>query len=195
MIFNLLSIAYGLTLLCWERHAPCVKVTGAMGVPGQNRTDYTFGWRRQQAGFTLIEVMIVVAIVGIAAALTAPNVREWMARYDLKQSMSEIAGDLNLAKLVAMNRNRQATVTIQMAGSLVQVSGTSGGQEIFGTRILPSRINALPGGTATVSFSSLGLSTITAPQLIQVQNEKGLIYSLSVLPSGKVTWCAKSSCP
>lgn len=151
--------------------------------------------RKRQAGFTLIEIMIAVAIVGIASALAVPNIREWLARYDLKQSMSEIAGDLNLAKLVAMNRNRQATVMIQMAGSLVQVSGISGGMEIFSTRTLPSRINALPGGTATVNFSSLGLSTVTAPQTIQVQNEKGLTYSLSVLPSGKVTWCAKASCP
>lgn len=166
-----------------------------MGVSGQNWTDYMRGRKKCQAGFTLIEVMIAVAIVGIASVLAAPNIGEWLARYDLKQSMSEVAGDMNLAKLVAMNRNRQATVTIQMAGSLVQVSGISGGQEIFGTRILPPRINALPGGTATVSFSSLGLSTVTAPQTIQVQNNKGLIYSLSVLPSGKVTWCAKAACP
>ena len=153
------------------------------------------GRKNREGGFTLIEIMIAVAIVGIMSALAVPNFREWLARYDLKQSMSEIAGDMSLAKLVAMNRNRQATVTIQMAGSSVQVSGISGGREIFGTRTLPSRINALPGGTATVNFSSMGLSTVTAAQTIQIQNDRGLIYSLSVLPSGKVTWCAKASCP
>ena len=153
------------------------------------------GRKNHEGGFTLIEVMIAVAIVGIAAVMAIPNIGEWLARYQLKQAMTEIAGDLNLAKLVAMNRNRQAMVTIQMAGALVQVSGTSGGKEIFATQPLMSRVNALPGGTATVNFSSMGLSTITAAQTIQVQNEKGLIYSLSVLPSGKVKWCAKASCP
>ena len=166
-----------------------------MGVPGQNRTDDMLGRKNHQSGFTLIEMMIAVAIVGIAAALAIPDIGVWLARYQLKQAMTEIAGDLNLAKLVAMNRNRQATVTIQMAGSLVQVSGISGGMEIFPSQPLMSRVNGLPGGTATVNFSSMGLSTVTAPQTIQLQNEKGLIYSLSVLPSGKVAWCAKASCP
>ena len=77
------------------------------------------GRKNHEGGFTLIEVMIAVAIVGIAAVMAIPNIGEWLARYQLKQAMTEIAGDLNLAKLVAMNRNRQAMVTIQMAGALV----------------------------------------------------------------------------
>ena len=148
-----------------------------------------------ESGFTLIEMMIAVAIIGIASVIAVPSIGEWLARYELKQAMSEIAGDMNLAKLVAMNRNRQAAVTVQMAGAMVQVSGTSAGTEVFAPRLLMSRVNALPGGTATVNFSSMGLSTAAAAQTIQIQNDKGLIYSLSILPSGKVTWCAKATCP
>lgn len=149
----------------------------------------------RESGFTLIEVMIAVVIIGIASVIAVPSIGEWMARYELKQAMSEITGDMNLAKLVAMNRNRQAAVTVQMAGTVVQVSGAAAGTEIFAPRVLMSHVNALPGGTATVNFSSMGLSTSAATQTIQIQNDKGLIYSLSILPSGKVTWCAKSTCP
>jgi len=151
--------------------------------------------RFNQLGFTLLEIMIVVSIIGLTAVMAIPNLVAWQSRYQLRQAMTEISADLNLAKMVAMNRNRQATVTIQLASGLVQVSGTAGGLDIFPTATLKSHVTALPGGTATVGFSSMGLSTATVTQLIQVGNDRGLIYSLSVLPSGKVAWCASSSCP
>ncbi|MDF0642910.1 MAG: prepilin-type N-terminal cleavage/methylation domain-containing protein [Nitrospira sp.] len=148
----------------------------------------------RENGFTMVELMIVVAIIGIASIIAVPAINEWLARYQLNQAMSEITGDLNLAKLVAMNRNRQASVTIQASGALIEVSGVSGGQQIFPTRTLMPRVTTLPGGPATVNFSSMGLSTTAASQTIQIQNERGLIYTLLVLPSGKVSWCAKTSC-
>jgi type IV fimbrial biogenesis protein FimT len=166
-----------------------------MGLPGQNRTDDMLGMKHSESGFTLIEVMIVCAIIGITSALAIPNYLQWKTQHDLREAVSEFAGNLNLARVVAMNRNRQATVTIQLAGGLINVSGTAGGTPIFGAQTLNSSVTGLPSGTTNVSFSSMGLSTAAANQLIPIVNTSGLIYSVSVMPSGKVTWCAKSTCP
>lgn len=153
------------------------------------------GRKDRESGFTLIEVMIVVAIIGIASALAIPNYVEWKAQHDLREAVSEFSSNLNLARVVAMNRNRQATVTIQLVGGLINVSGTAGGTPIFSPQTLSSSVTGLPGGTANVLFSSMGLSAAAANQVIQLVNTRGLVYSVLVMPSGKVTWCAQSTCP
>ncbi|MEP6935165.1 MAG: GspH/FimT family pseudopilin [Nitrospirota bacterium] len=153
------------------------------------------GRKDRESGFTLIEVMIVVAIIGIASALAIPNYVEWKAQHDLREAVSEFSSNLNLARVVAMNRNRQATVTIQLVGGLINVSGNAGGTPIFSPQTLSSSVTGLPGGTANVLFSSMGLSAAAANQVIQLVNTRGLVYSVLVMPSGKVTWCAQSTCP
>ena len=153
------------------------------------------GRKHRESGFTLIEVMIVVAIIGIASALAIPSYTQWKSDHDLREAVSEFSSNLNLARVVAMNRNRQATVQIQLVGGLINVSGTAAGAPIFSPQDLNRSVTGLPGGTANVAFSSMGLSKATANQVIQIVNARGLVYSVSVMPSGKVTWCPTSTCP
>lgn len=58
--------------------------------------------RRAQAGFTLIEIMVVVAIIGILALIIVPNVvgKDDQARVtSTKASLSSVANALELYKL------------------------------------------------------------------------------------------------
>lgn len=155
------------------------------------------GRKHRESGFTLIEVMIVCAIIGIASAIAIPNYVEWKAQHDLREAVSEFAANLNLSRVVAMNRNRQATVTIQVnASGHIDVTGTAGGTPIFGTQTMSGSVTGLgPPNPASVSFSSMGLSKATANQVIPLTNTKGVVYSVSVMPSGKVTWCPQATCP
>jgi prepilin-type N-terminal cleavage/methylation domain-containing protein len=145
---------------------------------------------RDQRGFTLIEVMIAVAIVGILAMVAVPNYLQWNARYQLKQGTTELAGSLNLARMAAMNRNLAVTVTLALVSGKVNVD--FGGA--LAPILLPQSIIAFTGGP-TIQFTQQGLSGAAANQTLTLVSQQGTTYSVIVTPAGKVNWCANTTCP
>lgn len=171
---------------------------GAMGVPRQNRTDCRLRRKHREGGFTLIEVMIVVAIIGLASALAVPNYIDWHAKYQLRQAATEIQNQLSVARISAMSRNSVVNVSLVLSGGKVQVSAAdaSGASVVSLTQMMDSVTGLIPAPT-TVAFSPLGIRSGggVGNQQIQISNNRGLSYSVRVTPRGKVSWCPASTCP
>lgn len=163
-----------------------------------------------KTGFTLIEMLLVVAIMGIAGLIALPNYLVWQSRAELRQAITEVQNQLLLARMAALSRNAPVTVAISIANGAVTTTTTNAatGAQImssFSVR-LPHVVDLKVGPsaawtsatTANVSFNSMGLRSggpgPTLNQELALVNDKGVQFAMKVTPRGVVNWCQDSAC-
>lgn len=153
----------------------------------------------------MIEMMVVSGIITLMAAIAVPSYLQWNSQFKLKQEMTELGRNLSLARMAAMSRNTTVTVTlannvVDPADGMPKVTATFSPAVVPPQRMQPAVTTLVnttpPTGTVpmTLRFSSLGIQ-LGVNQSFTLANTNGLIYSAVVTPTGKVTWCPKSTCP
>jgi type II secretory pathway pseudopilin PulG len=165
--------------------------------------------RSNERGSSMLEVMTVVVIIGITAAIAVPNYLRWNRTYQLRQATTDMHSNLTLARMAAMNRNTTVTMTLGPIAcppetTYCGVNGVSFGG-IFPP--LPLAVNNItwalvPASVpSTVQLSSLGLrvgppagSPPVGDQVITLTNTDNLKYSIVITPGGKIRWCAANTC-
>lgn len=73
-------------------------------------------------GFTLLELLIVVLVLGILAGLAFPVMAKSVTDARLRGAVSEVATALRYAKASAMNTGRTCRVVFDVAGETLEVS-------------------------------------------------------------------------
>lgn len=65
---------------------------------------------KSKAGFTMVELMIAVAIIGIMAAVATPGIIAWLPNYRLKSAARDLYAALQNARLLAVKNNTTVQV-------------------------------------------------------------------------------------
>jgi general secretion pathway protein H len=76
---------------------------------------------RQCGGFSLIELIVVLAVIGFVLALIVGYKTPWSRTLDLRATAAELASSLRLARSEAIADNRPVAVALDLAGHRYRV--------------------------------------------------------------------------
>ena len=113
---------------------------------------------KAQHGFTLIELMIVVAIIGILASLAIPAYQGYTIRAQIAEGLN-IAGPLKTA--IAAFHSDNGTFPIDNADAALKAAGSYAGKYVDSISVNGAVISIQYGNDANVQISGLTV-TLTA---------------------------------
>lgn len=118
---------------------------------------------RYDKGFTLIEVITAVIILGVLAAIAAPNFLGLLNRNRLNHGLNEVEGAVREAQRLAIRRGKTCSIRLTTASgsstSIVEVTPDGSGAYVgclLSERELPDNVNfsLASGGSLTLIDSS-----------------------------------------
>lgn len=136
-------------------------------------------------GFTLTELMVVVAIVAILSAMAAPSFQAFVAKQRTKGAASALNEAAWLARSEALKRNTTTTFTFSASGWQVKDAANN----VLQTEDPLSGVTATlkNGSTGVFTFDSYGRLATTQTIELASNNISSATKCVSVSLSGKTT--------
>ena len=129
-------------------------------------------------GFTLMELMIVIAIIAILAAIAIPSFISWLPEKQLADGAQDILMGLQKSRSRAIMTNREVIFNFDADSFIAFVDdnasgGQDAGEQVIVNRNMPPSVDittSLVGNVTTVTFDNRGIPDTSGRLIIQSNN-------------------------
>jgi type IV fimbrial biogenesis protein FimT len=146
------------------------------------------------SGFSFVELMVVIAVIGIVLSIAAPSFNQFIERKRVEGLASVLSTDIQIAKSEAIKRNQNVTLSFTNGSSwsyLLASSGTTIQSNAVANHNGTSLIAAFNGGTVLTITPRLGSPT-PAPAngdgITVSGNNSSLTITIKPNRSGQYLW-------
>jgi len=132
-------------------------------------------------GITLIELVIVMVIITIGAALMAPNIGAWLPYYRLRSATRDIVSTMRVAQMKAVSNNLRYQISFDVANSnyILQYLDTMGNPVPDGARqTLPTGVQF---NTTFGNIASFFPDSTSTNGNVVLNNTKGSTKTIQLL--------------
>jgi len=137
----------------------------------------------KQGGFTLIEVMIVIVIIGIMTGIAVPAFSEWRERQAVRSAAQALLSQMKQARVLALAENR--SVSIDFCDGTVRdgwvLDSTSPG------------VSCDPCATLSCTENLISLSQFSGNLSLTTDKDPITFFSRGTASNGTVTFSSGSS--
>lgn len=160
---------------------------------------------KSRSGFTLMELMITMAVITILSSISVPIASQWMARHRFSGAVIDVLQTLRLARMTAVQQNQVVMFsTNKAAGTYEAWVDTSQdgvkdpGEQVIASNILPTgmtmtaaqfRTSPSAPANAYVRFDNMGFPTdmtkVLVAGTITIAGSMGESKDIDLLASGQ----------